>query len=143
MEIKVLDENDIELLKDILEEDSNMLFNVDNIRSFMHSPNTYGFVVKNDNKVIGFAYGHGLTRPDGKIMFYLHDIGLLKEHRDKGIGSQFMKFIFEFAKNNNFSEVFLITDRGNPRACRVFEKTGLTSGIPNEICYVYEFIKES
>lgn len=138
MEIKLLEEKDIELMKEIIEDD-NMVFDKNQIKNFISQPNTYSFIVKKGKTIIGFAYGHALPRPDGKKMFYLHDIGLLEKHRNKGTGSKFMKYIVEFVKEKEFSEIFLITDKGNPRACHVFEKSGLGNDISNEVCYVYEF----
>lgn len=141
MEIKLLEENDIPLLKDIFNEDNKTL-NKDFVTNFLKTPNCYAFILKNDNKGIGFAYCHGLARPDGKKMFYLHDVGLLENHRDKGMGTEFMQYIINFAKNNGFSEMFLITDYNNPRACHVYEKVGFKNEIPDEVCYVYEFDKK-
>lgn len=75
-------------------------------------------------------------------MFYLHDIGIIENQRDKGMGTTTMEYIVNFAKNNGFSEIFLITDYNNPRACHVYEKVGFKNEIPDEVCYVYEFDKE-
>lgn len=138
MEIRLLEEKDIELLNEVLSDDG-MEFNVNNIKNFINSPSAYGFIAKEDDKIVGFAYCHSLIRPDGKIMFYMHSIGVLPEYQNRGIGSQMMRFIVDFAKNKGKSEIFLITDKGNPRACHVFEKSGLINNIPNEVCYVYEF----
>ena len=75
-------------------------------------------------------------------MFYLHDIGLLERCRDKGMGTEFMKYIVKFAKDKGFSEIFLITDYNNSRACHVYEKVGFKNEIPDEVCYVYEIDKK-
>lgn len=138
MEIRLLEEKDIPLLKDIFNEDGKVL-NHEYVKNFLNTPNAYAFILEKANKIIGFSYCHGLVRPDGKKMFYLHDIGLLEKERDKGMGTEMMRFIVNFAKNNGFSEVFLITDYNNPRACHVYEKVGFTNEIANEVCYVYEF----
>ena len=142
MEIKLLEEKEIEDIKEVFEEDSDKILNVENVKKFLNTPNCYAFILKNDNKVIGFAYCHGLARPDGKQMFYLHDIGLLERCRDKGMGTEFMKYIVKFAKDKGFSEIFLITDYNNSRACHVYEKVGFKNEIPDEVCYVYEFDKK-
>ena len=138
MEIKVLQEKDIDDIKNVIEDD-NMIFDKQNIKNFINSPNTYAFIAKNDEQVIGFAYGHGLARPDAKVMFYLHDIGILEAYQNKGTGTKFIQFIIDFAIQKCFTEVFLITDRNNPKACRVFEKCGMENDIPDEVCYVKEF----
>lgn len=138
MEVKLLEEQDVIQMQEVLEDD-NMVFNVDNLKNFINTKNAYGFIAKDNDRVVGFAYGYGLTRPDGKVMFYLHSIGVLPNIQNKGVGSKMMKFIVDFAKGNNFSEVFVITEKGNTRACHVYEKSGFKNDIENEIVYVCEF----
>ena len=80
-------------------------------------------------------------RPDGKTMFYLHSIGMLPNYQDKGYGSKLLSFIKEYSKEIGCSEMFLITDKGNPRACHVYEKLGGKNDYKDEIVYVYDYEK--
>lgn len=138
MEVKLLEEQDVIQMQEVLEDD-NMVFNVDNLKNFINTKMAYGFIAKDNDRVVGFAYGYGLTRPDGKVMFYLHSIGVLPDIQNKGVGSKMMDYIVSFAKENKFSEVFVITEKGNTRACHVYEKSGFKNDIENEIVYVCEF----
>ena len=38
-----------------------------------------------------------------------------RENQDKGYGSKLLSFIKEYSKEIGCSEMFLITDKGNPR----------------------------
>ena len=38
-------------------------------------------------------------------------------------------------------KMFLITDKGNPRACHVYEKLGGKNDYKDEIVYVYDYEK--
>ena len=138
MNVKLMTKDDIENLKEIFEDD-NMIFEKSNIEMFLQTQNSYAFVLQTDEKVVGFAYGYGLTRLDGKVMFYLHSIGVLPEYQNKGYGSELMKFIVSFAKEKDFSEIFVITDKANVFACKLYEKFDLKNEIENEIVYVKEF----
>lgn len=138
--IKRLEDKDILQMKEVLEDD-NMDFDIKNLEKFLTAPNTYGFIAKVDENIVGFAYCYALQRPDGLVMLYLHSIGILPNYQDKGVGSKLMKFIIDFAKKNNFSELFVITDKGNPRACHLYEKFGGKNDYENEIVYVYDFLK--
>ena len=104
--------------------DDNMVFDIDNLKGFLNDTSSFGFIAKENNKIIGFAYCYTLLRPDGKTMFYLHSIGMLPNYQDKGYGSKLLSFIKEYSKEIGCSEMFLITDKGNPRACHVYEKLG-------------------
>ena len=59
--------------------DDNMVFDIDNLKGFLNDTSSFGFIAKENNKIIGFAYCYTLLRPDGKTMFYLHSIGMLPE----------------------------------------------------------------
>ncbi|MEG1009680.1 MAG: GNAT family N-acetyltransferase, partial [Clostridia bacterium] len=49
--------------------------------------------------------------------------------------------IKEYSKEIGCSEMFLITDKGNPRACHVYEKLGGKNDYKDEIVYVYDYEK--
>lgn len=138
MEYKVLEEQDLELMEDVLKDD-NMIFNKDFLNSFINDNNAYGFIAKENNNMVGFAYAYTLLRPDGKTMFYLHSIGMLPTYQNNGYGTKLMQFIKDYSISLGCSEMFVLTDKGNPRACHVYEKLGGKNDYEDEICYVYDF----
>ena len=138
MEYKVLEEQDLELMEDVLKDD-NMIFNKDFLNSFINDNNAYGFIAKVNNNIVGFAYAYTLLRPDGKTMFYLHSIGMLPTYQNNGYGTKLMQFIKDYSISLGCSEMFVLTDKGNPRACHVYEKLGGKNDYEDEICYVYDF----
>ena len=140
MIIKRLDATDIELMEDVLKDD-DMVYNKDFLANFINDEHNFGFIVKLDNKIVGFAYAYSLLRPDGKNMLYLHSMGLLPKYQNQGLGTQLMEYILDYAKNRNFSECFVITDKGNQRACHLYENLGGKNDYENEIVYVYDFEK--
>lgn len=138
MEIRV---SDTEFFMEEVLIDDNMVFDIDNLKGFLNDTSSFGFIAKENNKIIGFAYCYTLLRPDGKTMFYLHSIGMLPNYQDKGYGSKLLSFIKEYSKEIGCSEMFLITDKGNPRACHVYEKLGGKNDYKDEIVYVYDYEK--
>ena len=58
-------------------------------------------------------------------MFYLHSIGMLPNYQNNGYGTQLLSYIKDYSKKLGCSEMFVITDKGNTRACHVYEKVGL------------------
>jgi len=138
MEYKLLEKADLELMKEVLEDD-NMIFNIDYLSNFLEDKNAFGFIAKLENRIIGFAYAYTLLRPDGKNMFYLHSIGLLPEYQNSGYGTELLTYIKNYSNSIGCSEMFVITDKGNPRACHIYEKVGGKNEYENEIVYVYDF----
>ena len=138
MEYKLLEENDLKLMEEVLHDD-NMIFNLDYLNNFINNENAYGFVAKEENKIVGFAYAYTLLRPDGKTMFYLHSIGMLPDYQNNGYGSKLLEFIKNYSIEIGCSEMFVITDKGNPRACHVYEKLGGKNDYEDEVVYVYDY----
>ena len=56
MEYKLLERNDLELMEEVLKDD-NMKYNITYLNNFLEDDNAYGFIAKDNNKVVGFAYG--------------------------------------------------------------------------------------
>ena len=138
MEFKLLEEKDLELLNDVVEDD-DMIFDMNNIKKFYNNKNTISFIAKTNNKIVGFAYGYDIIHPNGKHAYFLYSIGMLPDYQDKGYGTKLLSFIKDYISNNGYFEMFVLTDKGNPRACHVYEKLGGKNDYDDEICYVYDF----
>lgn len=138
MEYKLLEIQDINQMKEIFDDD-HMPYNQEYIKQFLNKKDAYGFVAKSQDKVVGFAYGYNLIRPDGKNMFYLHSIGILPAYQNTGYGTGLFAYIKDFSENLGCCKMFVITDKGNPTACHVYEKLGGKNNYEDEIVYVYEY----
>ncbi|MCL2280284.1 GNAT family N-acetyltransferase [Candidatus Saccharibacteria bacterium] len=140
IQFKVLSINDIDKMRAVIEDD-NMIFNSEQIESFMKNDTTVAIGAIVDDKIIGLAYGYNLERLNGKNMFYLHSVGLLPDYQNQGIGSKLMKYVSNWAKENGYSEMFVITERSNPRACKVYSGAGGISEHDDEVVFVFDYEK--
>ena len=52
--------------------DDNMVFDIDNLKGFLNDTSSFGFIAKENNKIIGFAYCYTLLRPDGKKQCFIY-----------------------------------------------------------------------
>ena len=138
MEYKLLEEKDLELLKDVIEDD-DMIFNISDVKKFYEDKNTISFIAKENNKIVGFAYGYDIIHPNNKQAYFIYSIGMLPDYQNKGYGTKLLSFIKDYISSHGFFEMFVLTDKGNPRACHVYEKLGGKNDYENEICYVYDF----
>lgn len=122
MECKVLEKQDFELMKEIIEDD-DMEFDLDNLNEFLKDKNNYGFIAKKENKIIGFIYGYSLLKPNGKYMFYVHSVGVLPNYQGKGIGKELFKYMVEYLENEKKSyKYFLLTAEDNIIAQKLYRK---------------------
>jgi len=122
VECKVLEKQDFELMKEIIEDD-DMEFDLDNLNEFLEDKNNYGFIAKKENKIIGFIYGYSLLKPNGKYMFYVHSVGVLPNYQGKGIGKELFKYMVEYLENEKKSyKYFLLTAEDNIIAQKLYRK---------------------
>ena len=137
MECKLFDKEDVRLMKNFVD-DENTNYNEEYLIEFLNEKNSYGFIIKNENKIVGFAYGYVLLRPDGNQDFYLHAIDIISEFQGKGYGTKLMNFIKKYIKEIKCRKMFLITNKSNISACRCYEKAGGVNNSDDEIVYVYK-----
>ena len=130
--------NHVQLLEEFAKANSDD-FTAKSISSFLNDSNNEAFVVVVDHKIVSFAYGCTLNRPDGKKMFYLHSIDTLKEYRNQGYGTKLMQYVINKAKKNGCYKVFLITNKANKSACCIYEKNGGIAKNDDDVVYEYTF----
>ena len=125
LSFRKLSTNDISSIKEIIE--GFMLFNPEQIKLFLSESQNIALVAELDNKIVGFIFGYSLTRLDKKSpQFFIYSVDIHPAYQNKGYGSRFIKFAIDWASNNGFSESFVPTEKDNLRACRVYEKAGMT-----------------
>ena len=137
MEYKMLEKQDIKLMK-YFADDVNTKYEEVLLNTFLDAENTYGYVAKEDDIIVGFAYGYVLIRPDGIKDFYLHAIDIMESHQKHGYGTELMKYINTHSKSIGCRKLFLITNKGNVSACRCYEKAGGINTSNDEIVYAYK-----
>ena len=138
MEYRLLEKKDLELMKKIVEDD-DMVFDIDKINEFYNDKNTISFIAVENNKIAGFCYGYDIIYPDGRHAYFIYSVGMLPEYQDKGFGTKLLEYVKEYIKSHGFFEMFVLTDKGNPRACHVYEKIGGKNDYDDEVCYVVNF----
>ena len=141
MEYKILEEQDLALMLDFVD-DENTKYSIEVLKNFINEKNNFGFIAKTNNKIVGFAFGYILLKPDGRKVFYLDAIDVMPEYQGKGCGTGIISFARDYAKTLNCYKMYLITNRSNVSACKCYEKAGGINKADDEIIYVYDFKKK-
>ena len=138
MEYKLLEKKELELMLDFVD-DENTQYSVSKLEDFIENKNNYGFIAKLNNKIVGFAFGYILLKPDGRKIFYLDAIDIMPEYQGKGYGTGLISFARDYAKSIECNKMYLITNKSNISACKCYEKAGGRNKANDEIVYVYNF----
>ena len=119
---------------------------IEQLKIFLTYPQNLGFIALYHNEIIGFIYGYSLTSLDGDLItdkrpqLFIYSVDILPEFQGLGVGTKLFQYVVDYSKTNNFSECFVITDKGNKAACKVYEKAGGKNDYENEIVYVIKNI---
>ena len=103
---------------------------------FLKHPQNLAFTAKYKSEVCGFAYGYSLMSLSSAPQLFVYGIDVLSKFQSKGIGSKLFQYVVDYSKAHGFSECFVMTDKGNKPACRVYEKAGGKNDYEDEIIYV-------
>ncbi len=122
IEFKRLIIDNIECIKGSIIID-NVEYKSKNLVDFIKNEHNYIFIGMLENRVIAFLYGYGLSRPDGKSMFYIHSIDVLPDYQEKGIGTKLMQYVINYIKNEDkYYKMWVLADIDNIRACKLYKK---------------------
>lgn len=89
--------------------------------NFLSEEKNHVFAVKVESVVIGFALAYELMRFDGNgNMLYLHQIEVLPEFRNQGMGINLMSHRLEHCKERGFLKLFLISEKSNRSAMALY-----------------------
>jgi len=132
---------DIPLLRPLVVYDGHR-YSEEHARAFMENSDHLAFVAKLDGKAIGLLYGYKLTRMDDlPPQFFVYSVDIHPEYQDRGYGTKLFQYAVDYARENGFSECFVLTEKSNRRACRVYEKAGGVAAA--EDCVEYDIVFNS
>lgn len=76
-----------------------------------------------DKKIIGFL-GWAVEFQNSPEYWYLEQITIQKDYRNKGIGQNFIKYFLQFCPNNKIKKIFAHVEEHNKRSLKMFLNTG-------------------
>ena len=140
-EYRKLNISDLELVLEMNKNFRDGFIFKENARQFLLDPKNWIFACIEDKKIIGFAYGYELNRLDNKgNMLYIHEVGVHPEYQRQGIGFQILTSLKEICKLTDICRFFLITQKHNIAACKLYEKTGgkkIADSYDDDIIYFF------
>ena len=107
-----------------LQYEDNIDFSVESISNILDSSALIGwFLLDNDNKIIGYLIGKTQGLNDGRFVYYISYFYIVNKYRNKGLGTIMLLTCMEYIKNQNISNIMLIT-KNNSNAHKLYSKLG-------------------
>jgi len=127
MIIEKLKKEDLKLYKDLIDdafEDSNELYDYSKYDEF--SDKYEIIVAKDNNKIIGSItiYKIDLFTFSFQPCLELFNVCVCKEYRRQGIAKKIFEYIFNYAKENGYKQIFLTCLESATSAHKLYESVG-------------------
>lgn len=137
--IKRLGINDIEELRKAGSLFWNHIGDGEQLKNFLSNKNNWAYVAWYGEEIVGFAFGYMLETFYSKPMLYIHSIDVAEKYKRKGFGKALMNKIIEDSKELGAKECFLITNKSNVPAVKLYESARGTLLSDDDIVYEWEF----
>lgn len=92
---------------------------VEMLRAEMQKQDSYGLILEEDGKALGYACGNALFE-DGEV----EKVAVLAENRGKGYGKALVLGLFEIAKRRGVERMFLEVRASNAPALGLYQSVG-------------------
>lgn len=107
---------------------------------FLHRPEAVMFVVADDSGACGCVYGHELAHPSGERTMLLYSLDVAEHVRRRGYGAALVKAFVGHARDIGCTEVWVLTDDGNPAALATYSTAGGQRDPAGQVMFVWPLV---
>ena len=94
-------------------------------------------VAVDDGTVVAMASAVHYVHPDKAPQLWINEVGVAPTHRRLGLGSRLLELLLKRGTALGCTEAWVLTDRANTVAQRLYASAGAT--VPPEECIMYTF----
>jgi GNAT superfamily N-acetyltransferase len=93
--------------------------------------------------VVGFASGVHYVHPDKPAPeLWINEVGVASTHRGKGVGRALIERLLERARELGCAEAWVLTDRANHGAMRLYASTGGVEAEGDQVMFNFPLARE-
>lgn len=107
------------------------------VAEFLTDPRHHLAVAVKSDTVIGFASAVHYVHPDKAPELWINEVGVAPAHRHRGLGKKLLQSLFRLGENLGCREAWVLTDRSNAPAQRLYASVGGEK--PDEEPILFEF----
>ena len=112
-------------------------------REFLADPRHHIVVALSDGVVIGFASAVHYIHPDKPPELWINEVGVADAHQGKGVGKAIMNELLRLGKQLGCVNAWVLTDRSNTAANRLYQSTGGQVAEGDTVMYEFDIAKAS
>ncbi|HSE67187.1 MAG TPA: GNAT family N-acetyltransferase [Gemmatimonadales bacterium] len=139
-EIRVLGSSDETVLRNVAPGVFDHDLNPALVAEFLRDERHHLTVAIEDGTVIGFASGVHYVHPDKPAELWINEVAVAPSHHRRGVGKAIIEALLQHAKGLGCQEAWVLTDRSNHAAMRLYASTGGEEGPHDQVMLTY-FLK--
>ena len=138
IEIKVLGPQDTGVLANLSLDVFDDAINVARANEFLADPRHHLAVAVDDGQVVGFVSAVHYLHPDKpRPELWINEIGVAETHRCRGLGTRLLHAVFAVARELGCAEAWVLTDRANTAAMRLYAAASNTEGPTDHVMFTF------
>ena len=135
-EIKVLKPGDEDVLNKVGTDVFDNAVDQRTTKVFLADPWHHIVVAVEKGVVVGFVSAVNYLHPDKPVpVLWINEVGVASTHRGRGIGKALMASMFQVGRKYGCAEAWLLTDRTNPVAMRLYASVGGKHASQDQLLY--------
>lgn len=105
---------------------------------FLNDPHHHLVVATENDTVVGFASAVHYVHPDKQHPeLWINEVGVAPTHQSRGIGKGLMHAMLRIAEELGCTEAWVLTERTNIAATRLYQSSGGREGSDNVVMFTF------
>jgi len=104
---------------------------------FLSDPRHHLAVAVKSERVVGFASAVHYVHPDKAPQLWINEVGVAEAHRHQGLGKKLLHTLLRLGENLGCSEAWVLADRSNAVARRLYTAVGGTESTEQTVMYSF------
>jgi aminoglycoside 6'-N-acetyltransferase I len=106
---------------------------------FLADPRHHLVVAVEHGRVVGFVSAVHYVHPDKpRPELWINEIGVAPTHRGRGLGTRLLRAVFDLARGLGCAEAWVLTDRANTAAMRLYAAAGSTEAPTDPVMFTFQ-----
>ena len=138
IEIKILGSQDAGVLADVAPDVFDDPIDRERADAFLADPRHHLAVAIEDGRVVGFVSAVHYLHPDKpRPELWINEVSVAATHRGRGLGTALLRSLFAVAQSLGCAEAWVLTDRANTAAMRLYTAAGTTEAPTDHVMFTF------
>jgi len=143
MDIRLLGPSDQAVLANVAPDVFDNPLKPATVDEFLGDPRHHLVVAIDAGRVIGFASAVHYVHPDKDAPeLWINEVGVSASHQGRGVGKAIFRRLLEHARDLGCGEAWVLTNRSNRAAVRLYESSGGVNTADDEAMYNFSLRAE-